>query len=271
MLTFLPTPIGNLEDITLRVLEALRNVDILLCEDTRVTKRLIALLIERSLLPHKTYKYFSLHSHNHEEFFSKTDLDFFCQNIAYVSDAGMPCISDPGIELVRFLQKNNLPYDAFGGTTALTLAITLSGMVEKEFIFLGFLAHKIKEKEEFLRKYLSQKIPFILYESPHRLLETLKIVSAINENCEVFLAKELTKKYQRTFKGNIKEILEDIKEKEIKGEWVIVLQGKENENLVLSENEIYMLDIPPKIKAKILAKLHNKPVSDFYNSLCEKN
>ena len=271
MVTFLPTPIGNLEDITLRTLKALQGVDVLLCEDTRVTKKLITLLIERNLLPHKEYQYFSLHSHNHKEFFSNKDLDFFHQNIAYLSDAGMPCISDPGIELVRFLQENHLSFDAFGGVTALTLAITLSAMVKKEFIFLGFLAHKIKEKEECLRKYLSQEIPFVLYESPHRLFETLEIVSKINENYEVFLAKELTKKFQKTFKGNIKTILEDLKKDEIKGEWVIILQGIKKEEKILSEAEVYALDIPPKIKAKILAKMYNQPVSDFYNSLCEKN
>lgn len=270
MVTFLPTPIGNLEDITLRVLQRLKECEVLLCEDTRITKKLITLLQERGLLIKKEFTYYPLHSHNEEEFLENIQLDFFHQEIAYLSDAGMPCISDPGAKLILFLQKHNIAYDVYGGISALTLGVAFSGIVEKEFTFLGFPPHKFQEKIEFFRKRLNGEVPLVFYESPYRLLETMEILCKIDSNLQVFLAKELTKKYQNIFFGKITEICEILNKANIKGEWVCIIKAvsKKEEQRSLTQEEIYSMDIPPKIKAKILSKLQDRPTQEIYKELC---
>lgn len=269
MVTFLPTPIGNLQDITLHTLEALKQCDVLLCEDTRVTKRLIALLIERGLLPHRDYVYYSFHMHNQKSFLTQNSRDFFSQNIGFLSDAGMPCISDPGVELVRYLQDNELPYVVLGGISAVTLVVALSGIVEKEFSFLGFPPHKLQERVQYLTSALKSSYPVVLYESPHRLVETLGLVAQIDRNRKIFLAKELTKKYQETFKGSVESILGMLQHvKPIRGEWVLVVDRAEKiDGYALSEEMLLALEIPPKIKAKILAKIKGGHASDYYTAL----
>ena len=276
MVTFLPTPIGNLQDITLHTLEVLGQCDVLLCEDTRVSKKLISLLNTRGLLSPKTYTYHAFHTHNQKEFLEQVPLEFFNQNIGFLSDAGMPCVSDPGVELVRFLQAHNLPYEALGGISAVTLVVALSGIVEKEFCFLGFPPHKLKERTQFLANAFKNPYPVILYESPHRLEETLELMAQIDSKREIFLAKELTKKHAQTFKssvGGILKLISDSKDSALlKGEWVMVLDGaplNANES-VLTQEMLLSLEIPPKIKAKILAKLKGGSVSEYYDILCKK-
>ncbi|MBX7490710.1 16S rRNA (cytidine(1402)-2'-O)-methyltransferase [Helicobacter turcicus] len=272
MVTFLPTPIGNLQDITLHTLEALKQCDVLLCEDTRVSKKLVTLLVERGLLPHKDYIYYPFHTHNQERFLAQGAVEFFSQNIGFLSDAGMPCISDPGVELVRYLQTNNIPFEVLGGISAVTLMVAFSGIIEKEFSFLGFPPHKLKEKTEFFSLVFKSPYPIILYESPHRLFESLELMTQVDKNRQVFLAKELTKKYQSTFKGSLEEVLKTLRssnnEALLKGEWAMVVdKAKCTENYTLSEEALLALEIPPKIKAKILAKMKGGSVSDYYQSL----
>ncbi|EES89477.1 16S rRNA (cytidine(1402)-2'-O)-methyltransferase [Helicobacter canadensis] len=272
MVTFLPTPIGNLQDISFHTLEVLERCEVLLCEDTRVTKKLLSLLIERRFLKNKIYQYIPFHTHNQSEFLKQVSLDFFSQDIAFLSDAGMPCISDPGVELVRFLQTNALEYEVVGGISALTLAVAFSGIVEKEFTFLGFPPHKKKERLENFVENFKSAYPLVYYESPHRLLETLEMMCEVDSQRVVFVAKELTKKYQQTYKGTLQEVLEQLQKTSIKGEWVVVLENKKEteKEKTLTQEMIYLLDIPPKIKAKILSKLNNKPASEYYDLLCQK-
>lgn len=275
MVTFLPTPIGNLQDITLRTLEALRECEVLLCEDTRVSKKLIFLLVERGLLPFKDYQYFAFHTHNQTQFLSQISLEFFSQNIGFLSDAGMPCISDPGVELVRYLQTHNLSYEVLGGISAVTLAVAFSGIVEKEFCFLGFPPHKLKERTQYLANALKNPYPTILYESPHRLLESLELMAQVDKNRQVFLAKELTKKHQQTFQGTLAQIQESLTQHSskdsalLKGEWVIVVSGAplDTNEHVLTQEMLLSLEIPPKIKAKILAQLKGGNASEYYQLL----
>ena len=275
MVTFLPTPIGNLQDITLHTLEVLGQCDVLLCEDTRVSKKLVSLLNTRGLLSPKTYTYHAFHTHNQKEFLEQVPLEFFSQNIGFLSDAGMPCVSDPGVELVRFLQAHNLPYEVLGGISAVTLAVAFSGIVEKEFCFLGFPPHKLKERTQFLANALKNPYPILLYESPHRLVESLELMAQVDKNRQVFLAKELTKKFQQTFQGTLAQIQESLTQHHskdsalLKGEWVIVVSGApldKNEN-VLTQEMLLNLEIPPKIKAKILAKLKGGNASEYYQLL----
>lgn len=274
MVTFLPTPIGNLQDITLRTLRVLQQCDVLLCEDTRVSKSLIALLIERGLLPYKPYTYRAFHSHNEKEFLAQVPLEFFLQNIGFLSDAGMPCISDPGVTLVRFLQKHKLPFDILGGISAIPLIVAFSGIVEKEFSFLGFPPHKLKEKREYFANAFESPYPIVFYESPHRLIESLELMRQIDKERDIFLAKELTKKYQQTFKGNLEEITKQFSAFNgvlLKGEWAMVVDKAPFKiSKALTEQQILSLEIPPKAKAKILAKLNGGTASAYYENLCKK-
>lgn len=268
MITFLATPIGNLEDITIRTLNALKTSEIILCEDTRVAKKLMLLLVDKGFLDNKEYKYISYHTHNEKEFLRNINREFFEQNVVFLSDAGMPCISDPGVMLIRYLQENSIDYDVFGGISASTLTAAFSGIVEKEFVFLGFLPHKIQEKVSVARELVSLPYPIVAYESPYRLLETLEVLCTINPLLEIFLAKELTKKFQTTYRDSVQNIYNALKDSVIKGEWAMVIRPCFKEHNTISEVEVLSMDIPPKIKAKILAKINGKSVKDNYNSLC---
>ena len=268
MLTLVPTPIGNIADITFRALSALKEADILLCEDTRVTKKLLNLLKERYNLDiTKPQKFISLHSHNEDDFINSIDKSFFDKNVVYVSDAGLPSISDPGAKLVEFCQKNNIDYDVLPGSNAALTAYVASGFIDKEFLFIGFLPHKGKERETELEKALYSGYITILYEAPHRLQKLLDDIDKKESFCEIFLAKELTKKFQTYYKGTPKELLKKLNGN-FKGEWVVVINSKQKQNSsVITYEDIISLDIHKKQKAKLLSKITNKPIKEIYNQL----
>ena len=230
---------------------------------------------QRNLLKPKEYDYRAFHTHNADAFLKNTPKDFFLQNIAFLSDAGMPCISDPGVELVRYLQLHNLPFEVVGGISAVTLVVAFSGIVEKEFCFLGFPPHKTKERKESFIKALKNPYPIVFYESPHRLMESLEMMAQIDAQRIIFLAKELTKKHQQTFKGSLEEILAILRDAENtalhKGEWAMVIDKSppSQTEKSLTQDDVLSLEIPPKIKAKILAKINGGKVSDYYHSLTQ--
>ena len=156
MLYFLPTPIGNLDDISKRCLDILNLCDIIICEDSRVTKSFINLLNSKYNLEINPSEFYSLHTHNESEFFAKFDPNNLIEKIVvYVSDAGMPCISDPGVALVRFAQNNSINYEVLSGSNALLLAVAASGLVEKEFSFLGFLPNTSRDRDLALQNALN--------------------------------------------------------------------------------------------------------------------
>ena len=267
MLYFIPTPIGNLEDISLRSLNLLGRCEILFCEDTRVTKKLIHLLSEKFSIKTSIKKFISMHSHNEKEIISKLDKSIFEKNVAYLSDAGMPCISDPGCALVDFCQKNNIPYEVLPGPNALTLAYSASGFCESEFLFLGFLPHKGKDRENKLHQALFSGYVTILYESPHRLIKLVEQICNIDENRELFLIKEATKRFEEKFKGYAKNILKELKNKDIKGEWVVVLNSGTKQNSIITIDDIKSLDIPKKQMAKLLSKVTGESIKECYAKL----
>ncbi len=264
MLRLVPTPIGNIQDITLRAIEALKSAQILLCEDTRVTKKLINLLN----LDIKTSKIKSVHKYNINEFLSKIDPSFFEKDVVYVSDAGMPGISDPGVELIRYCQKNSIEYDVFPGASAFVTAFVASGF-EGEFSFFGFLPHSGKKREERLEQILNHHLTSIIYEAPHRLLKLLDEIYKIDEKRELFLAKELTKMHQTFFRGSAKTLLEILNEEKVRGEWVVVISASSEvkKESLITKSDILKLNIPKKDKAKLLAKLTDRPIKDCYNEL----
>ena len=258
MLKFVPTPIGNLSDISKRAIEALDEANIIFCEDTRITKKLLNLL---NIPTNKTF--YSMHSHNENEIISKLDISIFDKNIVYVSDAGMPAISDPGAKLVKFAQQNNIKYDVLPGANAILTAFVASGF-EGEFTFFGFLAHKGSEREKKLKEVISNDKISILYESPHRIEKLLKELKTLIPERVAFFAKELTKIHQTFIKDNIK----NINLQNTKGEWVVIIDKTEkSDSLTLNYDEILALKLPLKEKAKLLSKISSKSTKEIYNEL----
>jgi len=270
MLTFIPTPIGNPQDITIRALKAFESVTLFLCEDTRQTKRLLKILNERfdTLYPNGA-DFFSFNEHNGQQRLEEIKDRLDNESVAYLSDAGMPIISDPGQILVEHCQAHNIEYDVLPGATAFATAYAASGFKGSQFAFHAFLPHKGGDRVQALSDALGASTHTILYESPHRLLRLLEEIDLIDPNRELFLAKELTKKFQQYFKGSASELLTKFKDMHIRGEWVVIIHLKEEDNRSLSYNDIVSLDLAPKIKAKLLAKVTGKSVKECYNNVVE--
>ena len=268
MLSLVPTPIGNIGDISLRAIEALKDADILLCEDTRVTKKLIHILKERYNTAFKeNQEFISLHSHNEKSFTETLEPSFFEQNIVYVSDAGMPGVSDPGQVLVRYCIDNGVEYDVFPGANALLTAFVASGFVETQMLFFGFLDHKGASRSQQLQKALHNGYTTVLYESPHRLDKLLLEIAKEEPSRELFLAKELTKKYQRYVHGTADEIFKKL-DGNYRGEWVVVIKaGKSYSSSAITQNDILALDLPLKAKAKLICKITGENTKECYQRL----
>lgn len=269
MLTLVPTPIGNLEDTSKRAINALLDAELIFCEDTRVTKKLLQLLSQRENLTFTCTEFKSFHSHNETQVLKTLNKDDFEKNIVYVSDAGMPCVSDPGASLVQYCIENDIAYDVLPGANAVLTAFAMSGFLQTEFTFFGFLAHKGKERKDKLNQVMQSSILPILYESPHRLLKTLEEIKNIDENRTVFLAKEITKLHQKTYKNSASKLFEDLKKENIRGEWVIIIEPTIFQGQILSLEDIETLDIAPKIKAKLIAKMTGAKIKDIYAKLQE--
>ncbi len=264
MLTFVPTPIGNLSDITLRSLETFQNSDTILCEDTRVTKQLIDLLSRRSDL-HVDATFISFHEHNQQQRLSEFTPEFFqTGNVVYVSDAGMPAISDPGAKLVQYCRDNAIEYDVLPGPSAAVTAFAASGF-EGEFLFYGFLSREKRNKD--LQRVLQSPCYAIVYEAPHRIEKLLDQIKKTDPERELFLAKEISKKYQSFFYGKAA----DIEISNPKGEWVAVIAPAEQNGVTLDQNEIMQLQLPLKQKAKLLAKTGTKSAKEWYNTLIKES
>jgi 16S rRNA (cytidine1402-2'-O)-methyltransferase len=271
VLTLVPTPIGNLEDISLRSLEALKSAELFLCEDTRVTKKLLTLLSEKYHLTFPCHSFQSFHHHNQDKLLSTFEVTTFKEkNIVYVSDAGMPCVSDPGATLVEFCIQNGIAYDVLPGANAILTAYALSGFDYAQFSFFGFLPHKGKERQNAFNRLMQSQFVAIVYESPHRLLKFLEELSVYDENRVIFLAKEITKKFQKTFKGTSKTVFEELKKTSIKGEWVVIVEPMaQNSGDVITVQDIQELQLPPKQKAKLLSKMTGRSIKEIYQEILD--
>lgn len=221
------TPIGNLEDITLRAIRILKEVDIIAAEDTRHTLKLLNhLQIVKPLI--------SYHRHN-EEIKTEELINKLLEgkNIALVSDAGTPVISDPGGEIVKKAIENNIKVIPVPGPCALITALIASGIDAKEFTFIGFLPMNKKNRKEKLAEIERENKTIILYEAPHKLITTLQDLKNIVQNRKIVLAKELTKIHETYITGTVTELLEITKDP--KGEYVIIIEGSEK-----TQNEIQL-------------------------------
>ena len=267
MITFIPTPIGNPQDITIRAMKLFEKATLFLCEDTRQTKRLLRLLEERFSMTYPEADFYSFNEHNGQERLDEFGETFADREVVYVSDAGMPVISDPGQLLVAYCQKNVLKYDVLPGASAVTTAYAASGFEEGKFLFYAFLPHKGKERASALAGAMNNGYNTVLYESPHRLEKLLDEVEALDANRELFLAKEISKKYQNYYRGTVTELNKQLKKLTIRGEWVVVIKAKVETEKSLSFTEVLQLDLAPKPKAKLLASLSDKSVKEWYNEL----
>ena len=268
MVYFIPTPIGNLDDVSQRSLKLLCECHTLFCEDTRVTKRLLSLLSEKHNLTFNIENFISLHSHNEKYVLDNIDMSIFDETVAYLSDAGMPCVSDPGSYFVLFCQEKNLAYEVLPGANAALLAYASSGFSNPKFIFYGFLPHKGKERDTGLEFLRNADMPTILYESPHRIEKlSSELAKLLPERNAIFI-KEATKKFERKFIGTCSDINEQLKEANLKGEWVIVVDSTSTcKGDAITKEDLLELKLPPKQKAKLLAKLTGESVKSWYDNL----
>ncbi|TYS61764.1 16S rRNA (cytidine(1402)-2'-O)-methyltransferase [Sutcliffiella horikoshii] len=222
-LYLIPTPIGNLEDITYRSLRMLKEVDYIAAEDTRNTKKLCNYF-------EITTPLISYHEHNKEQSGRKIiDLLKEGKDVGLVSDAGMPSISDPGYEIVVEAIEEKLYVVPLPGANAALTALIASGLVSQPFYFYGFLDRQKKEKKKELERLKKFTDTFILYESPHRLKETLSVMHEILGNRSIVVSRELTKKFEEFTRGNISEVLALYEEQGIKGECCIIIEGSSEE------------------------------------------
>ncbi len=270
MVTLLPTPIGNIGDTTYRTLEILKNTQLILCEDTRVTKQLINLYKTRYNLGNLDVDFISFNEHNGATRLEQFGERIKDENVVYMSDAGMPVISDPGQLLVEFCQKEGIEYDVLPGASAAPLIYAASGFESGKFYFYGFLPSKGKERTQELNKVLSNGIDTILYEAPHRIVKLIEQICDIDENRELFVAKELTKRYQKYYRVTAKEMLSRLENDSTKGEWALVVKAKISSEPTLNLQQVLDLDIPPKPKAKLISALTGNSVKECYEKLQKK-
>ena len=262
-LYIVPTPIGNLEDITIRAINILKEVDIIFAEDTRVTKQLLNHFnIQNKLI--------SSHLYNENQNEEK-EIKYLKEgkNIAIVSDRGTPVISDPGYILVKNAIENGYNVVCLPGPTALIPALVMSGLSSGPFTFYGFLNSKESKRKKELELLKSTSYPIIFYEAPHRLIKTLNNIHEILGNRKIAIVREISKKYEEVIRGTVENILKAVEN--IKGEIVLIVEGNSKEptfeNISIKDHvDLYIEDgLTPNEAIKKVAKERNIPKSIVYN------
>ncbi|WP_456402498.1 16S rRNA (cytidine(1402)-2'-O)-methyltransferase [Persephonella sp.] len=232
------TPIGNLKDISFRAVEVLKNVDLIACEDTRVTKKLLSHygIVGKKLIPY--------HEHNELKMSDKiVKILKEGKDVALVSDAGTPCVSDPGYRLVKSVWDNDLSVVPIPGPFAGVTVLSASGLPSDRFLFVGFLSSKKGKKEKEIEELISYGITFIIYETHRRLLDTLNIIKTLNPMSKVVVGKEITKIHEKIIRGEIGEVIKYLEDNPeiIRGEFVIIckpeIKEKINEELIFKRAE----------------------------------
>ena len=215
---FVPTPIGNMKDITLRALEVLENSDIIYCEDTRNSQNLLKFHnINTKLISYHKFN----ESERVEEIISNIENG---KTVSVISDAGMPIINDPGFVILQEVIKRGISYEILPGACALINGICGSGFDATNFVYMGFVPKTESEREKFFKNFKDMSVTGIFYESPHRLLKTLKSLYAQFGNINVCVCRELTKLFEEYKRGCIDEIISYYEEKGVKGEIVLVIE-----------------------------------------------
>ncbi len=270
------TPIGNLEDITLRALKILKKVKLIAAEDTRHTKK----LLNHYQINTKVTSYYEYNKFKKAPYLLEILKNG--QDIALVSDAGMPGISDPGYILINLTLKNNIKIIPVPGVSALITALVISGLPTDKFVFEGFLPRKIKERKRYYKSIENEERTIIFYETPHRLKKALKDMLDVWGERKIVIARELTKMYEEIIRGNLSQVITEINTKEIKGEITLVVQGgikkKENDIIDFLKDECIMQEYLKKLKKqgysnkdiiKITQEKLNIPKNLIYKKLLE--
>lgn len=272
-LYLVPTPIGNLEDMSFRAIRILKEADVIAAEDTRNTKKLCNYFeIDTSII--------SYHEHN-KVYSGKQVIERLQsgQTVALVSDAGMPTISDPGYELVQEALRERITVIPLPGANAALTALIASGIAPQPFYFYGFLERGSKSKKKELEILKSIKSTVVLYESPHRLKETLQLMLQIVGNRKVVLCRELTKKFEEFIRGDIEGAIEWAQTNEVRGEFCLILEGGSEEdqpvieqwweNLTIVEHVNFYIEdkgMQSKDAIKQAAKDRNVQKRDIYHA-----
>ena len=224
-----PTPIGNLEDITYRTLRVLNEVDLIAAEDTRHSVK----LLNHFEISKPLTSYFEHNKDTKGVYLINKLLEG--ENIALISDAGMPGISDPGEDLIRLAIENNIEVDVLPGASAFVIALVGSGLNTYKFAFEGFLDRDKKLRRSRLEEVKEEERTMIFYESPHRLKDTLKDMLKILGNRKISVNRELTKKYQEVIREDIETVINIFNEKEAKGEFVLIVDGFKGEKTLVND------------------------------------
>lgn len=248
MLYICGTPIGNLEDMTYRVVRVLSEVDLIAAEDTRQSVK---------LLNHFDIKTPLTSYYEHNKDVKGPQLIKLLQegkDIALVTDAGMPGISDPGEDLIKLCYENDVPVTVVPGPTAVVTALVLGGLNSRSYIFEGFLPRNKKQRTEVLERLVDESRTTVFYEAPHHLVDTLESIYKTVGDRNIAVARELTKKHETVNRGTVGEVLEYFKKNEPKGEFVLVLEGKDKE----------------KIKEDKIASFEEMTIEEHFNMYIEQ-
>ncbi|CAI3547364.1 16S rRNA 2'-O-ribose C1402 methyltransferase [Clostridium neonatale] len=271
ILYIVPTPIGNLKDITLRALVVLNDVDLIAAEDTRQTLKLLNHFeIKKTLI--------SYHKYN-EKNKSEDIINLINEGkkIALVSDAGMPGISDPGSVIVKCCIEQGVKFEVLPGATAFTTALVYSGLDTTKFLFRGFLPRENKERKPIIQDIINCQETIILYEAPHRLLDTLSFLLSNLGDRKIAVCRELTKLYEEIYRGSISESVNYFQVNKPRGEFVLVIEGKRIEDIEEEKKSIWIdlsieehilsyinNGISKKEAIKMVAKDRNLPKNEIY-------
>ncbi len=262
-LFLIPTPIGNMEDITIRAINTLKEVEVIFSEDTRVTKQ---------LLNHFEISKKLISSHNFNESENENVLLKYLndgKDVGVVTDRGTPIISDPGYELVKIAIKNDFNVVSLPGPTALIPALTVSGLNPSPFTFYGFLNSKDSKQKQELEKLKDLSSTLIFYEAPHRILKTLGNIKNILGNRQISISREISKKFEEVYRGTVEKVIKELTE--VKGELVIVVDGnhdiKTYDNLTIIQHvNLYIKEGYKTMDAiKLVAKERNINKNDVYS------
>lgn len=267
------TPIGNLEDITLRVLRVLKEADVIAAEDTRHTRQLLQHFdIHKPLISYYEHNKFS----RENELIRQLEQG---KTIALVSDAGTPGISDPGVELIAAAIRHDIPVVALPGASALLPALITSGLSTQQFVFIGFLPRHGKQRRQELAHLSTMDVTMVLYESPHRLKKTLADLQQQLGDVTMAVARELTKKYEQVLRGTVSEISAHFATHEPKGEFVLIVEGRqqdqngEGSQPDALETVVSLMNQGKNKKEaiKLTASLLNIPKRDVYRLVLEQD
>ena len=261
-----PTPIGNLDDVSTRILDTLKNVDLIYCEDTRRAKK----LLDNFQITTPVSSYFLGNEHKKIKEISSFLLEG--KNIALISDAGTPLISDPGSELISYLVENKHDIVSIPGPSSVLVALTISGFDLSEFQFLGFIPKSGKEKIDFALKLLNSSITSVCFTSPKRINKDILFFQEQGLDTEIVVCRELTKKFETIYRGSIEEVGEQLFGKQLKGEITLVVASPEKEvniNYDLDSSLKVFIDneVPKREIAKAVSNITEYSVNEIYDRI----